>query len=72
MTEGKAIDLSREQKKLIAEFCVNFAIVWLGAGIVTPIIFKTLSLDVLSSGVFSLFWALFLMVFAVNLVKGVK
>lgn len=73
MSEGtKKVKFSDSQRKLVAEFCSNLAVVWLGTGIVGPLLINKLSTEMFSSGLIAVFWAIALMVFGLNTIKGVK
>ena len=64
--------LSFDQRKVLAEFCANFAVAWLAAGVITPYVAEKGLSEVIKPVGMSVFWAGFSLVFMLFLVKEKK
>ena len=65
-------NLSRDQRKVLAEFFGNFAITWIAAGIIAPYISKQDLFKSPESLIISLVWAVFSILAMLELTKGGK
>jgi hypothetical protein len=64
--------LSKDQKYLLAEFCNNFAVAWLAAGVIVPsLTAKTLS-EFSVPALQSAYWATILLFFMLYLTREKK
>lgn len=70
--QSKQKGLSLKQKEKLADFCANFAVAWLAAGIITPYLAGKEFSQIIKSIGMSLFWAGFSLVFMLSLVKEEK
>jgi len=64
--------LSLDQRRVLAEFCANFAVAWLAAGVIAPYVAGISFLEVIKPVAMSVFWAGFLVTLMLFLVKGGK
>lgn len=62
--------LSLDQRRALGEFCGNFAVAWLAAGVVGPYVTGKSFLEVSKSAIFSVIWAGVLLIVMLYLTKG--
>jgi hypothetical protein len=63
--------LTLDQRKVLAEFCANFAVAWLAAGLVAPLVVGKTLAEISKQGfLMSLGWGMFFVGSAAYLVKG--
>jgi len=64
--------LTINQRKILAEFCANFAVAWLAAGIIGPVVAKREPSEIGFSVAISLIWGGLSLISGVLLVKETK
>jgi len=64
--------LSLNQRKALAEFCANFAVAWLAAGVIAPFVAGEYLLDIFSVIAMSVSWAGVSLAFMLFLTQGGK
>jgi len=64
--------LSLDQRRVLAEFCANFAVAWLAAGVVGPYVAGKSLLEVSKPAIFSVIWAGVLLIVMLYLTRGEK
>ena len=64
--------LSKDQRRLLAEFCANLGIAWLAAGIIAPLVTDRVFSEVVKPGLIAVSWTGFLIIFSLYLLKGAR
>lgn len=63
--------LTSDQRKVLAEFCANFAVAWSAAGVVAPLIAGKGVVEIITpKSLMSVGWTIFFLGSAAFLVKG--
>ena len=64
--------LTKDQRKLLAEFLGNFAVAWLAAGIIAPVMKGGIDTNDFTKIFFSITYSVILIFLMLNLVKPTK
>lgn len=64
--------LNLDQKKVLAEFCGNFAVAWLAAGVIGPVLTFTPAETLIPNLVASLVWSSILLAIMLSLTGRIK